>query len=82
MRNRFLSLLAVYALAVPLSAQAQAIDQGNRTDKIIFTYTGEILPGQEQAFRQTAEKIVTAWISGGRGPSTSRPGTWINSLSC
>src|SRR3954462_129255 len=58
MRNQFLSLLAVCALAVPVAAQGQALQRGNPTDKIIFTYTGEILPGQEQAFRDIAAKVV------------------------
>jgi quinol monooxygenase YgiN len=58
MRSQLLSLLAACVLAVPVAAQGQALQQGNPTDKIICTYTGEILPGQEQAFRETAAKVV------------------------
>jgi quinol monooxygenase YgiN len=60
MRNQFLSLLAAAAIALPVAAQGQAVQQGNPTDKLILTYTGEILPGQEEAFRQTVAKIVAA----------------------
>jgi len=27
-------------------------------------------------------KVVVIWISGGKGPTTAMPWTWINSLSC
>jgi quinol monooxygenase YgiN len=60
MRIQFLSLLAACAVSIPVSAQSQAIDQGNKTSKIAFVYTGEILPGQEQAFRQTVKKVIAA----------------------
>ncbi|PPQ27724.1 putative quinol monooxygenase [Rhodopila globiformis] len=60
MRIPFLPLLAACAVAIPLAAQSQALDQGNKTSKIAFTYTGEILPGQEQAFRETVKKVIAA----------------------
>src|SRR5689334_21049158 len=58
MRIQFLALLAACAVAVPVAAQSQAIDQGNKTAKLILTYTGEIQPGQEEAFRQAAAKVA------------------------
>jgi quinol monooxygenase YgiN len=58
MSNQFLSLLAACALAVPVSAQGQALQPGNPDDKIATTYTGEILPGQEHAFMDMAKAIV------------------------
>jgi quinol monooxygenase YgiN len=60
MRNQLLSFLAAAAVFLPMAAQGQAMQQGNPTDKLIFTYTGEILPGQDEAFRQTVAKVVAA----------------------
>jgi quinol monooxygenase YgiN len=58
MRN--LSLLALCALAVPAVARAEPPKHGIHTGNIAFTYTGEILPGQEEAFRQVVAKVVAA----------------------
>jgi quinol monooxygenase YgiN len=60
MRTLFLSLLAAGAIALPAAAQTQAPQHGGHTDNIVFTYTGEVLPGQEEAFKQVASKVVAA----------------------
>jgi quinol monooxygenase YgiN len=60
MRTLVLSLLAVGAIALPAAAQAQAPQHGIHTGNIVFTYTGEVLPGQEEAFKQTVSKVVAA----------------------
>jgi quinol monooxygenase YgiN len=59
MRNPFLSLL-VAAVALPAAAQAEAQQRGLQKGNIAFTYTGEVLPGQEEAFKQLVMKIVAA----------------------
>jgi len=60
MRTQFLSLLALGALALPAAAQTQAPQHGIHTGNIVFTYTGEVLPGQDEAFRQLVPKVVAA----------------------
>ena len=60
MRTLFLFLLAAGALALPAAAQTQASQHGLRAGNIAFTYTGEVLPGQEEAFRQLVSKVVAA----------------------
>jgi len=60
MRTLFPSLLAAGALALPAAAQTQAPRHGLRTGNIAFTYTGEVLAGQEEAFRQTVPRVVAA----------------------
>jgi quinol monooxygenase YgiN len=58
MRNQLLALLAVGAIAVPAVGQApqRGISKGN----IIFNYTCEVLPGQEEAFKQLVPKLIAA----------------------
>jgi quinol monooxygenase YgiN len=60
LRTLFLSLLAAGAIALPAAAQTQAPQRDSHTDNIVFTYTGEVLPGQEEAFKQLVPKIVAA----------------------
>ncbi len=60
MRTLFLPLLAAGAIALPATAQTQAPQDGIRTGKIAFTYTGEVLPGQEEAFEQVVPKVIAA----------------------
>jgi quinol monooxygenase YgiN len=60
LRTLFLSLLAAGALALPAAAQTEAPRRGIRTGNVAFTYTGEVLPGQEEAFRQLVSKVVAA----------------------
>jgi quinol monooxygenase YgiN len=58
MRNLLLSFLALGALAIP--ANAQPPQHGLKTGYIAFTYTGEILPGQMDNFKQVAAKVIAA----------------------
>jgi quinol monooxygenase YgiN len=58
MRKMLLSVLASGALAV--SANAQAPQHGEKAGYIATTYTGEILPGQTDKFKQVAAEFITA----------------------
>jgi quinol monooxygenase YgiN len=58
MQKRMLLLFALAAL--PAAAQAQSPKRGIQNGNIIFTYTGEVLPGQEEAFKQMVPKLVSA----------------------
>jgi quinol monooxygenase YgiN len=68
MRTQFLSALAVCAIAFPAAAQTKPPQHGIHTGNIVFTYTGEVLPGQEEAFKQTVAKVLAA--------VEQEPGTW------
>jgi len=56
MRNLLLSLLALGMLAIPADAQPQ--QHGLKTGYIAFTYTGEVLAGQMDNFKQVAAKVI------------------------
>ena len=60
MRRLLLSMIGAGVLIFPAMAQAQAPQHGIYTGNLIFTYTGEVLPGQEQAFKEMVPKIVAA----------------------
>ena len=60
MRTLFVSLLAISAIALPAVAQTQSPQHGIRTGNIAFTYTGEVLPGQDGAFKQLVQKVIAA----------------------
>jgi quinol monooxygenase YgiN len=60
MRNPVLVLLTVGAIVLPAAAQAESSPRGIRNGNIVCTYTGEVLPGQEEAFKQTVAKVVAA----------------------
>lgn len=60
MRNQVLALFAIGAIALPALAQAQSSPRGVSNGNIVQTYTGEVLPGQEEAFKQTVAKVVAA----------------------
>ena len=60
MRKLVLSLLAIGAVSFPASAQTQAPQHGLKTGNIIFVYTGEVLPGQIDNFKQVATKVIAA----------------------
>jgi quinol monooxygenase YgiN len=60
MRNRILTLIALGAIGLPVAAQAQMAKHGIHTGNIVTTYTGEVLPGQEEAFKHLVPKIVAA----------------------
>src|SRR5215831_6313615 len=58
MRKLLVSLLVI--AAVSFSARAQAPQHGLKTGYIAFVYTGEILPGQADNFKQVAAKVIAA----------------------
>jgi quinol monooxygenase YgiN len=58
MRKMVLTLLAFGALAVP--AYAQVPQKGEKTGYIAATYTGEVLPGQMDKFKQLATAVIAA----------------------
>jgi quinol monooxygenase YgiN len=58
MRNLLFSALALGALAGP--AAAQPPQHGLKSGYIAFTYTGEVLPGQMDNFKQVAAKVIAA----------------------
>src|SRR5262249_23681190 len=58
MRKLLVSLLLIGA--VSFSARAQAPQHGLKTGYVAFTYTGEVLPGQMDNFRQLVGKVVAA----------------------
>jgi quinol monooxygenase YgiN len=58
MRKLLVSLLVIGA--VSLSARAQAQLHGLNTGYVAAAYTGEVLPGQLDNFKQVAAKVVAA----------------------
>jgi quinol monooxygenase YgiN len=66
MRKLLLSFLALGTLAIP--AAAQQPQHGLKTGYIAFTYTGEVLPGQMDNFKQVAAKVIA-------GVAEKEPGT-------
>jgi quinol monooxygenase YgiN len=60
MRTLLLPLLAAGALVLPAAAQTEAPRHGLRAGNVAFTYTGEVLPGQEEAFKQLVARVVAA----------------------
>lgn len=59
MRSPLLSLLAAGSIAAAVTTQAQA-QQNMSPSHVVFTYTGEVLPGQDEAFKQLVPKIIAA----------------------
>ena len=58
MRKLLFSLLVIGA--VSSSARAQAPEHGLKTGYVAFVYTGEVLPGQMDNFKQVAAKVIAA----------------------
>lgn len=58
MRKLVYSLISMAAVAAP--ALADAPQKGLQTGYIAFLYTGEILPGQMDNFKQVAAKVIDA----------------------
>src|SRR5277367_4589094 len=58
MRKTVYSVLALGALAIP--AYAQAPQHGEKAGYIATTYTGEVLPGQTDKFKQVAAEVIAA----------------------
>lgn len=59
MRSPLLSLLAAGSIAAAVTTQAQA-QQNMSPSHVVFTYTGEVMPGQDEAFKQLVPKIIAA----------------------
>ena len=61
MRKLLFSLIALAPLALPADAQeAPAPQHGLKAGYIATTYTGEVLPGQMDNFRQLVTRMVAA----------------------
>jgi quinol monooxygenase YgiN len=58
MRTSLLPLLTAASLAMPTAAYSQT--RGLAAGNIAFTYTGEVLPGQEAAFKQVVQQVIAA----------------------
>src|SRR6266446_3522795 len=53
-------LLVIGAVSFPAGAQTPAPQHGLKTGYIALTYTGEVLPGQIDNFKQVATKVIAA----------------------
>ncbi len=60
MRKLLVSLLVIGAVSFSAGAQAQAPLHGLKTGYVAATYTGEVLPGQMDNFKQLVGKVVAA----------------------
>jgi quinol monooxygenase YgiN len=62
MWNLLFSILVAGAVPFSVRAQAQtpAPQHGLKTGYIAFTYTGEVIPGQMDNFKQVAAKVIAA----------------------
>ncbi len=60
MRKLLLSLIALAPVALPAEAQTPAPQHGLKTGYIATTYTGEVLPGQMDNFKQLVTRLVAA----------------------
>ena len=60
MQNRFLPLLAVIAIALPAAAQAESPKHGIKAGNIVATYTAEVLPGQDAAFKEMLPRLLAS----------------------
>ena len=58
MRKWMLCLLALAAMSV--SVNAQSPEKGLKTGYIVLHYTGEVLPGQMDKFKQVTAKVIAA----------------------
>ena len=61
-------LLVIGAVSFPAGAQTPAPQHGLKTGYIALTYTGEVLPGQMDNFKQVAAKVIA-------GVAEKEPGT-------
>ncbi len=58
MRKFAMLSVALGALAIPAYAQAADQEQGSASGKIMLLYTGEVLPGKADQFKQVAQKLI------------------------
>jgi quinol monooxygenase YgiN len=60
MRELLFSLIALASVALPADAQTPAPQRGLKAGYIATTYTGEVLPGQMDNFKQLVTRLVAA----------------------
>jgi quinol monooxygenase YgiN len=60
MRKLLFSLIALAPMALPVDAQTPAPQHGLKTGYIATAYTGEVLPGQMDNFKQLVTRLVAA----------------------
>jgi quinol monooxygenase YgiN len=60
MWHLLVSLLVIGAVAFPAGAQTPAPQHGLKTGYIALIYSGEVLPGQLDNFKQLAPKVIAA----------------------
>ena len=60
MRRLLFSLTALISAALPADAQTTALQRGLKTGYIATMFTGEVLPGQMDNFKQLVTKLVGA----------------------
>lgn len=58
MRKLAMLSLALGALTLPAHAQPADQQHGLASGMIVLRYTGEVLPGQETAFKEVAAKVI------------------------
>jgi quinol monooxygenase YgiN len=74
MRKVLFSLIALAAIALPADAQTPAPQHGLKAGYIATTYTGEVLPGQMDNFKQLVTRLVAA-------VAAEEPGTLVYEFS-
>jgi quinol monooxygenase YgiN len=67
LRNLLASLLVIGAVSFPAGAQTPASGSVLKTGYVAVVYTGEVLPGQMDNFKQLVPKMIAA--------TTQEPGT-------
>ena len=65
-------VLTIAALCSPVAAQTPVPQHGLKSGYIAWTYTGEVLPGQMDNFKQVVSKVIAA--------VAQEPGTLMLSL--
>jgi quinol monooxygenase YgiN len=60
MWNVLVALLVIGTVSFPARAQTPALQHGLKTGYVAFSYTGEVLPGQMDNFKQVATKVSAA----------------------
>jgi quinol monooxygenase YgiN len=60
MQRQIFCLLIIGAAVLPALAQSETLHRGIQAGNIVATYTGEVLPGEEGAFKQMVSKIIAS----------------------
>jgi quinol monooxygenase YgiN len=74
MRKLLFSLIAIAPAALPADAQTPAPQHGLKAGYIATMYTGEVLPGQMDNFKQLVTRLVAA-------VAAEEPGTLVYEFS-